>query len=975
MLDWTVFISRRFTQITPQISQIFASRKGNCLAWELDFLKQFDTIFQITISPNNQHVNEALYLARMMPFYKSGRFILAFSLLLLCRPLLSQSQMNTVLTARFEDLTLYEIFGELEQKTGIQICTEPNALPWYRLSYSFEETSLYGILKKILPENGLSFVKLDEQHIAICQPVDLNAAYLKSLHQKCLSGEIPKPEFLQPTRQQITLGSPSTVQKTVKISGSVLDAENSESIAGAQVMLMNASKSVSTNALGQFTLECPAGESELRIRFIGYREAIVDLSAWQDGQVEIPISAMPQALREVTIQGSAALQRTRNTLPGLEALPVQQIRDMPALLGEADVIRGLQTLAGVTSAGEGSTGYNVRGGNTDQNLMLQDNSVVFNTSHVLGFFSAYNPDLVRSVNLYKGHVPAQFGGRLSSVLDVRLRDGDFQKNKGLIGAGPASARFYLEGPLWKNKISYLIGARRSYSDWMLKYSFVSEGAGSSAWFFDGLTKISVKFSDQVQGSVSVFGTNDFFRFGNSFGYQWNNRVINSSLRHPIGEKMAATWQASFSRYEAGYFTPEGFTGFELNTGLEHQNALYKITWAPDHRHECVGGVQWNRFSGLPEQLSPKGNASLVLPRTVPKDRGEDWAAFLQDEWKISKNLTVSMGLRGVLYRNLGEKTVYTYRENAPILAENRVDSTFYKKNETVQWRNGLEPRLSLNYRLTDQQALKISYNRLRQYIHLLSNLTAPTPTDIWQVSTPNIAPQTGDNLNLGYVFENKQIELSTDAFYKWSRNVPVFKNLPQLLLNAQMETEILPGEGRIYGFETSIKKKTGDWTGWLTYTWLRTWIRTSNATIGEQINNGDFYPSDYDQPHQVNIFAKYAFNPAANFSVNGVYRTGRPVSGPQNTYTIGGIAVPDFGERNNLRIPDYIRVDLAINVDQNRSKISGVKPSLSLVLYNVLGRDNPFSVFFRREADTYPKAYKLSVIGATIPAINLSFSW
>lgn len=903
--------------------------------------------------------------------------ILFFLFLPLAKPFAQSGVLDKTVSGKFQDITLFDLFQEFEKQSGAQFCYEPEKLPWYKLDFEYRDVTLYKALGSLLPKHGLTFAKLNDQLYAICRPAELNAPYLRDLSRRWLAGEIKMPEFLSPLKRDVAFGAPPAAATELSISGMVRDDETKEAIIGASVSVDSIAGGVSTNAIGQFSLKLPPGIHTLHVRYLGYRETIIRLSAYENGSLEAPLAPQPQALREVVIEGNKANNKVQNVLTGVEALSAQTIKELPSFLGEADVVKSLSTLAGVTSAGDGASGFNVRGGNVDQNLTLQDDAPLFNTAHVLGFFSVYNPDLVRNVTLYKGHVPAQFGGRSSSVLDVRLREGHFTEHHGQIGAGIAAGKLTLEGPIWKNKISYLLGVRRSYSDWLLRASPIAEGRSSSAWFFDGLAKISARMSEKTTLSVTAYGTNDFFRYGQLFGYEWRNRLLNATLKHPLGANIVSTWQANYGRYTAGNFVPAGLDAFDLSGGLEYQNISWRNTWIPSSGHELVGGLQWNRTRSIDESLSPRGDKSIVQPRRADKDRGEEWALFVQDEMRAGDHLTVSAGLRSVFFRNLGEKTLYRYQDGKPRTTEFITDSVFYASGETVKWYYGLEPRLSLSYKLNAHSAVKFSYNRMRQYIHLISNLVSPTPVDVWQVSNPYIRPQTGDNFDLGYSLEwgSRSWEGAADLFYKNTRDVPVFKDFPDLLLNEHLETELLRGNSDSYGAETTLKKRSGRWTGWLTYTYARTWLRTPSGALEGAVSKGQRFPSDFDQPHQMNAYAKFAWNPASSISFNCVYRTGRPVSAPTGVYSVGGVVVPRFELRNNARIPDYFRLDLSLNFDQNKSKIAGLRTSLNISVYNVLARKNPYSVFFRKTPNSYPKAYAFSVVGTAIPAITLNLTF
>jgi hypothetical protein len=901
-------------------------------------------------------------------------FLLLFSVSL---GLNAQSLFEKTKSGKYEQTTLYELFGELEKSYNCKICCDPNKLPWYKINCTYNSKTIHEVLKGILPKNGLSYTAMDENSIAICKTDDLNRDYLIELQKQCSAGTIELPDFLSPYLLEKEIGVRNSNNQTLNIEILVKDDDTNDAVPGAVVMLNGVPIGNATNNIGQTILKLKSGENLLAVRYIGFRETRMTLQCWESGAVTIPIKPNPLALQEVLIEGNKANNKVQNVQTAVEAMPVAVIKELPAFMGEADVVKSLSTLPGVTSAGDGSSGFNVRGGNIDQNLTMQDNAPLFNTSHVLGFFSVYNPDLVRNVTLYKGHVPARFGGRISSVLDVQLKDGNFTNFHGNVGIGIATGKVLFEGPIVKNKVSFLFGVRRSYSDWMLRAVPLKEGKTSSAWFFDGLTKISVRVSEKTSFNISTYATNDYFRYGQQFGYKWANRIINFSLKHPLGNNIASVWNASTGQYKGGYFAPAGLNAFDLKSGLQYANASWRLNWNLFDTHDMNAGLQWNRIRSLPENYAPIGTTSIETPRSAKKDQGEEIALFVEDEARVSSRWSISGGVRAVLYRALGEKMLYEYQPNAPRTTANIIDSTFYGKGKAYKTYFGLEPRLSTSYKLTHNSSIKFSYNRMRQYVHLISNLSSPTPVDIWQVSNTHIAPQTGDNFDIGYSFEwaAKMYELDADIFYKNARKVPIYKDFPSLLLNSHLETELLEGDLKGLGAEVSVKKRFGLWTGWLSYTYISTKVTPPAGFATEIINKGKAYPSDYDQPNQVNCYAKYSFNPAVSFALNYAYRSGRPVSAPVSIYNIGGVAIPNYAYRNNVRIPDYHRLDISLNFDQNKSKISGAKTNFSLSIYNVLARQNPYSVFFKKKPDSIPTAYSLSLVGTAIPAFNWNITF
>jgi hypothetical protein len=883
---------------------------------------------------------------------------------------------NKLATGRYEKATLLEILTDLESKYPVRICVEPDQLPWYKLDFEFSDKTLYEAMTALLPRHGLHFAVLNDSMVGVCKRVNLNADYLRTLRQRCLDNNIEQPAFLKPHEMSVTLGKTPMATGKIQADMLVIDDANNEPIVGATVLLDGRNGIPPTNNKGELTLSLDTGKHTIIIRYFGYRETHVALQVWQSDRFTVPLKSTPQLLQEVQISGNKAENKLRNAQAAVEALPIQTIKELPSFMGEADVIKSLSVLPGVSSAGEGASGFNVRGGNVDQNLALQDNAPLFNTSHVLGLFSVFNPDVVQGVTLYKGHIPARFGGRIASVLDVRLRDGDFGRYHGNIGLGLVTGKATLEGPVWKNRVSFIGGYRRSYAQWFLNLLQVQGVRNSIARFDDAVLKVSARIGSRGSLSVSGFQSNDAFRYQKEFGYRWSNRVFNMTLKNPLSERLISILQANYGQYRGNYSVPQGLNAFDLDNGLNYQNATWRGVFSQSEQQEINFGLQWERIIAQPEVLRP-GDRSLLTAATAAKDRGENVSVFIEDDIQLGKHWAVSGGLRGVYFRQFGPKKEYFYRENSPRTTENIIDSVSYATGKTIFSDMAIEPRISVKYQWQDHHALKLSYNRIRQFVHQISNLAAPTPVDIWQISTQYIAPQQSDNLNLGYTTDwaSRNHELSADVFYRTTQNVPVFKNLPSLLLNEHIETELVAGQNTSYGLELSARRKAGQLSGWLTYTYARSLMQVPFSPLEEPINKSQVFSSDYDQPHQVNALVRYASTPSFYMVLNYVYRTGRPVTAPSSRYSVGNVVVPDYALRNNFRIPDYHRVDFSLNFDQNKSKISGVKTSFNISLYNVLFRKNPFSVFFQKRPGQPVSAYSLAMVGTMVPAANLVFTF
>jgi hypothetical protein len=600
-------------------------------------------------------------------------------------PLAAQtpSFLTKTISKTYSETTLYDMLLDLEQQYApIRICVEPTDLPWYKVSASVENQTLHETMNEVLTLHGLVYITLSDSMIGVCKKSDVNTAFLKKLRQRCRENRIEQPKFLQPTQLNVALGTAHSNPGQANVVFRVFDATTGEPIAGANLVADAKALARPTQSEGETQATLNFGSYNLTVDYIGYLPAVVQLELWENGRVNIPLTSYPTLLKEIQISGNKADNKTKDVQTAVEVLPVQTIQELPAFLGEPDVLKSLQVLPGVTSAGEGSSGINVRGGNIDQNLTLQDQVPLFSTAHVLGLFSVYNTDLVQQVTLYKGYVPPRFGGRTASVLDVRLSDGDFGQYHGQVGLGLATGKVSLEGPIVRNKVSFIGGYRRSYVNWLLRSINQKTVNTSSANFDDATLKVTARLGARSTLSVGAFQSSDELQYSTQFGYAWGNRNLNFALRNPLGERLISVLQGSVGEYKARYFVPEGTGAFELNNGLRYANGNWRVVFTPNRRHEINSGVQWERIVGQPERLNPFGDNSAVLPASVRKDRGESVALFVEDEFKFYTRWTIAGGLRAVFYRQFGAGTQYRYAPDSPILPENIVDSTVYGNGAT-----------------------------------------------------------------------------------------------------------------------------------------------------------------------------------------------------------------------------------------------------------------------------------------------------
>ncbi len=779
-------------------------------------------------------------------------------------------------------------------------------------------------------------------------------------------------------QEVVTIGdSTQTNQQEAVLAGRVR-LEGDKPIAEVSVSVPSLERGTITNRAGEYRLVLPVGEHRLTFQYVGLQPIAKTVRLYASGTLDIIMREQAVDLAEVIIQGRAADENVRGVASGVEKLNIETIKSLPAFLGEVDVVKSLLLLPGVSTVGEGASGFNVRGGRVDQNLILQDGALLLNSSHVLGFFSVFNPDVSENFTLYKGHVPAQYGGRLSSVLTVDTRNGSYDDFKVQGGLGLVSSRLAVEGPIIKDKTSFLVGGRVSYSDWILRQVRQVDVRQSSASFYDLNGLISHQFTPNNRLSIGYYGSEDYFRYSDQFGYTWGTQLLNLRWRALVSENWLSNFSAVRGVYRNTFFDPAGFDAFRLRSGLRYYQFKQNFTVSRLANQAIDLGAEYVSYDNDPTVSGPFDAASTVGNEQITNEAGREMSLYANDEITISPRVSVSVGLRYTLFQNVGPYDVFTYQNNAPTNVAAITDTIGYASGEVIQTYGGLEPRLAVRFQLNASSSIKLGYNRMRQYLHQISNSTSPTPVDIWQLSNRYIPPQVADNVSLGFFrnFRDNQWETSVEVYGKRMDNLVEYKDFAELLLNEHLETELLAAEGRAYGGELYIKKNQGKWTGWLSYAYARTWVRVVAAEGRETVNQGDWYPANFDKPHNVTLVAKRQLGEAGSFSTNFTYSTGRPAVIVVSSYIDGNTTVPVFSERNQYRIPNYVRLDISFTTGKLFSKGARYEDNLTISVYNLLSRDNAFSVFYRRTDErVLPQAFKFSVLGAAFPALTYNFNF
>ncbi|KAA5547823.1 TonB-dependent receptor [Adhaeribacter rhizoryzae] len=758
-----------------------------------------------------------------------------------------------------------------------------------------------------------------------------------------------------------------------KITGSVSDSQTKKPIVAANILVKNTNKGAITDDNGGFILSLPAGNYQLIFSSVGYQPQTRSLTVNNDTHLPIALVQNNEQIEEVLIKGKAPDQNIKAIQMSSIQLDMLNIKKIPVVLGESDIIKVLSLQPGVSTVGEGAGGFNVRGGRVDQNLVLLDEIPLFNTSHLLGFFASVSPDAIQDVSLYKGGIPAQYGGRLSSLLTLKMRPGNFQKIKLAGGISPVSGRLLLDGPVLKDKLAFLVGGRVAYPNWVIK-AFPGDNKNNRAFFYDFNSKISYKVNDKNFTSLTLYRSFDNFKFPEDTLYSWQSNAASWQWNSKLSEQLSFSVNAIHSNYSFGTEGLNPAYSFKLISDIRHQEIKTDIAFTPGIRHKINAGVSTIGYRVNPGELSPASPESNINPLKIETEYGTEQAAYLSGEWIIWPAVSLQMGLRYSWFKNKGAGQVNQYETNVPRSTETILDTLVFRKGQTIQTYAGWEPRLALRLGISSNTAIKLNYNRTRQYLHLISNTTAISPVDFWKVSDPFVPPQLADQAGLGIFrnFQDNTWETSVEVFYKDMQQLVEYKNGARLLLNPNIETDLLPGKGKAYGLELSAHKNAGRLTGQVSYTFSRSLVAVQTPYAIEQVNKGKYFPSTYDRPHNLALSGLYLLPKGWTFAANFVYTSGRPATYPDGKYILNEVPVVNYSRRNADRIPDYHRLDVSFTKDTRKTKVQERYNLWVVSFYNLYARKNPYSVYFTNDR-SLTKAYQLSVFGTIIPSLTWNF--
>ena len=766
-------------------------------------------------------------------------------------------------------------------------------------------------------------------------------------------------------------------QEKVTLSGYVSDSENNETLIGVNVIIPNLKIGTTTNDYGFYSLTVPRGDYKLQISFLGYKNQEIDLIILSDFSQNFNLQKEIQVLDEVVIEESSEFINLRSPEMSVNRLSISTIKKIPAVLGETDVIKSITLLPGVTNAGEGASGFNVRGGGADQNLILLDEAIIFNSSHLFGFFSVFNPESIKDIRLYKGGIPAKYGGRVSSVLNIFQKEGNKNKFNSQGGIGLISSRLLLEGPIKKETTSFLFGGRSSYAHLFLP--LIESVDNNKAYFYDLNTKLSHRVNEKNTIFLSGYFGRDVFDIDNLFDLSYGNSVANFRWNHLFSNKLFSNLSMIYSDYD--YTLDFGLAEFDWNLGITNFNLKYDLKYYLNEKLKIEYGLNSIYYKFDPGLIQPTTDSSTIQNQKLEDKFAVESAFYSSLDYKLLPKLQLNFGLRLSNFLRLGQK-INTYENDNPLLFINSVqiyeEATplgfiEYSKSEVIKQFTNLEPRFSLAYEIADDKSFKMSYNRMAQYLHLISNTNSPTPIDVWAPSGKYIDPQLLNQVAVGYfeTFNNKIYSLQAEVFYKTIKNRLDYIDGAELIANDAIEQVLLNGEARASGIEILFQKNEGKLTGWIAYTLSKSEQRTPGRTEEETgINNGNWYFTPYDKTHDFSLVSNYRINARWNLNFNFIFQTGQPITYPNAQYQFQGFSIPNYEARNSSRLPSYHRLDIsAIYKPKNKAGewVFGI--------YNIYNRKNAASIRFQQNINNGTnEAIRLAIFGI-IPSVTYNFKF
>ena len=897
---------------------------------------------------------------------------------------------DIIFRGSFQDVTFEDFVRDVEQKTGVSFYYLESWTRGLRVTASGDEISLRKTLDKTLLPAGLYYVLEGTGEIYLSEGQALVSKlpdYSGSQTELDLSGD-QEVSGLTSTEQKYIDGRKAGMLETISVGtrtagegtnvavlyGKITDVETGDPMIGATVYFEDLAKGTATDVDGRFSIVVRPGKYTIEFKCMGMEDRLNYLEVLSGGDLDITMQRSVIALTEVVVRANR-YHNVRGTQMGFDRLNYKVLNEVPMVMGEKDVLKVIQMLPGVQTVGEGAAGFNVRGSAADQNMIYINKVPVYNSSHLFGFFTSFSPDIVKDFTLYKSNVPASYGGRMASVFDITARQGNLNKYTAHGGISPVTARLSVEGPIKKGSSSFIVAGRSTYSDWILSKLEDPVLRESKANFNDLSGMLTWEPGEKTLIKAFGYYSHDYFKLGTTNQYEYNNAGGSLNIRRRMGTRLSGDLALVYGTYDFTTINEQvASEAWTQSYRIDHYETKLDMSWLSLGKHKLTFGgsaILYNLDRG---DVLPYGDISIRVPVELGLDNGLETAVYLADEISLSPRFTVYGGLRFAFYSVLGPDDVQVYGEGLPIQPGSVVEVIDAEPYELIKTYTGLEPRLALNIMLGANNSLKLSYNRVNQFIFMLSNTVAISPTDQWKLVDYNIVPPYVDQFSMGFYqdFPRGGINTSLEVYYKKINNVVDFRDGASFITSPYVEQVTLQGEQEAYGFEALFRKSAGKLSGWIAYSYARSMMLVDSEFSSERINQGEPYPSNFDRPHNLSIVTNIKLNRRLSFSANMVYTTGRPVTYPVSIYYMDGIQFVDYADRNSYRIPDYFRLDFSINLEGNLRERKVFHSYWMLNFYNITGRQNAYSVYFQND-DGAINGYKLSIFGQMVVTLSWNF--
>lgn len=884
------------------------------------------------------------------------------------------------------DVSFLELINVIENQTNYSVYYDTAQIKKIVVNMMFSNMPVQKVIAKALDKTGLSFIIIEESIIVFKgDPVKVDFEFLK------VSEDITKPlqniESLNADEnnifsnkveaekiEKVIIGSKiGNSNKPVTITAHLKHKDTGEPLDGVTVYFEDTGKGAISDMGGSVSFNVFPGKYNVVFNHLGIQEKKVELDVRNSGIFSVELSSKLISIKEVTVVKS--LNRRINGLnPGFEKMEYGELKEVPPMLGERDILKAVQMLPGVLNAGEGTTGLYIRGGSADQNHVYFNQIPVYNTSHLFGFFSSFNSEIINDLSMYKSHIPVNYGGRVSSILELNSKSGSRKQFKMRGGISPLTANVLAEIPVVKDKGSLIASYRTSYTDYLLSQIESPLYKNSRGGFYDVAVSGNYSTSESSFLKISFYNSRDNLKLGQINEFTYNNLGYSVLWDKIYSPTLKSNFSVSHSRYSYNEFSMENINfEFENSYAISHSEGKVQFLLTPTEKHAICIGLNTIFYKIERGDILPLKN-SLLTPVQMQDEQAIESALYFSDLYRINDKLRVYMGLRYALYAHLGPQYVNKYKSGEPRILEAIEKTVYYSSFEPTKFYNGPELRLSANYKINDNNSLKISFDQNRQFVYMVTNTNAISPRDQWKLSDYNLKPSYGGQYSIGYyaTVNYPSLSFSAELYSKKIQNILQYKDGAEFLKQSNIETEVLQGNQTAYGAEVLIKKDKGNLTGWFSYTYSRSLIKVDGNQYWNSINDGETYPSDYDKPHSLNVFTSLRANRRISLSSNLVYSTGRPITYPKGYYYVNNIPVFDYSARNSGRIPDYFRMDVALNFEGNLRRNKFIHSWWSLGVYNLTGRKNAYSVFFRSDENGFSGS-KLSIIGVPIISVTWNF--